>query len=67
MSGQKSEQACCGIFLIQAALMMVSDREERDWNGLRETGVRRGTGTLVDPQTGELTRGYMGLNKGTGI
>ena len=25
-------------------------------------GMRKGTGTLVDPQTRELTRGYTGLN-----
>ena len=42
-------------------------REGKDRNGLREVGMRRGTGILVDPQTGELTRGYTGLNNGTGI
>ena len=47
--------------------MMALERKERGQNGLREIGMRRGTGILVDPQTGELTRGYTGLNNGTGI
>ena len=46
---------------------MASERKEGSRNGLRETGMSRGTGILVDPQTGELTRGYTGLNNGTGI
>ena len=41
-SGRRSERTCCGVFLIQAALTMTSEREEKGRNGLRETGVRRG-------------------------
>ena len=66
-SGWRSERTCGGVFLIQAVLTMTSEREEKNWNELKRVRMSRGTGTLVDPQTGGLASEYTGSNKRAGI
>ena len=60
-SGRKSERTCGERILDTSRTHDDVGMEQGNLEGIGE-GMRKGTGTLVDPQTEELARGYTGLS-----